>query len=502
MDIEKLISRIEEKTNEVTLSTQNAIKKQNEITKQDKQIRLEKQEADDALFEALPAIEQAANALSNIRKVDLQELKAFNNPPIHVKIVCQMCTILCPTGEKLGETWGDARKMLGNSRLIDSLKEYPKDNMTEKMYQGCKKILQENKKHHISVENLTVISKAGKGLLVWVLAILNYYEVKKQVDPLRRRVREKQKAQTTSKQELSKTNSLLKHLAAELDQLRMEYDVAKQELSTLQHQFSEMERRLNSAVVLINGLQEEQERWKDSHEALEKEISMMVGNALIYACFQSYCGPFDDEFRESLIHSVKMDLQARNIAFNEEIDVHMVALNEIELQEWTSIGVSMDRNFIQNCTLVMKGSRCPLCIDPHGQAMKWIKQYYGPSQNLCLKSAYERDYLKLLEIALEYGNPFLLELIDENIDPIITNILSQQLEEENGKRYVQLHEKRIEWNDQFALFLCTKLNNPCYTPEIMSTFNLINFSMTKQGLIGHLLSVVLKEERPVSTLMS
>lgn len=37
----------------------------------------------------------------------------------------QVCA-LRPGGEKYEESWADAKKMLGNSRLLESLKNYPK----------------------------------------------------------------------------------------------------------------------------------------------------------------------------------------------------------------------------------------------------------------------------------------------------------------------------------------------------------------------------------------
>ena len=38
-----------------------------------------------------------------------------------MQLVC-----LRPTGEKLEETWNDAKKMLSNSQLLQNLKNYPK----------------------------------------------------------------------------------------------------------------------------------------------------------------------------------------------------------------------------------------------------------------------------------------------------------------------------------------------------------------------------------------
>ena len=155
--MEKLIETIQQKTKIAVDSNTEASAKKIAAQDQAKIIEEKKSRADSALMKALPAVEAAAEALNNIRREDLQELKAFNNPPVHVKIVCQMCTVLRPTDEKLCESWTGSKKMLGNARLLDLLKDYPKDKMTEKMYRTCKQILKDNKKHNLTVENMVRI---------------------------------------------------------------------------------------------------------------------------------------------------------------------------------------------------------------------------------------------------------------------------------------------------------------------------------------------------------
>lgn len=46
---------------------------------------------------------------------------------------------LNPTGEKLQETWMDAKKMLSNPKLLELLKAYPKDRITDKQIKNVKK---------------------------------------------------------------------------------------------------------------------------------------------------------------------------------------------------------------------------------------------------------------------------------------------------------------------------------------------------------------------------
>lgn len=500
-DVEQLISSIQNKTDLVKSSSEAAALKQKAAQDQGEIIKTEKQKADAALLEALPAVEAAAEALNNIRREDLQELKAFNNPPIHVKIVCQMCTILRPTGEKLEESWNDSKKMLGNAKLLDMLKDYPKESLTERMYQRCQKILKDNKKHDITVENMATKSQAGKGLLVWVLAILRYYEVAKNVDPLRQKVKEMQKAQGKTEKEIRDLKNLLITLDEELQDLAKKYEVAKSDLSELQLQASQMQRRLGAASSLIDGLKGEQMRWSLDCNQLKHNQSTLLGDYLLFACFQSYLGVFTKDLRQTLMDQFMNNLQTHHISHSGDFKPAELVLSKAVLQKWFAKGLSKDSCSIQNGIMTMVGSRFPLCIDPQEQALKWIKKMFDPSQ-VTTKSMKDRDYLRHLELAMEYGKAFIFENVGKGLDTILDNLFSKRYIIENGKKTVVIGDKIVEIDDNFRLFLCTKINNPSYSPEIMSKLNLVNYSITRDGLADQLLNIVINYERPVSQIVA
>ena len=57
------------------------------------------------------------------------------------------------------------------------------------MLKGARKYL---KDPNMTVEKMSSISKAGKGLLTWVVAISKYHDVAKSVEPLKAKVRERE----------------------------------------------------------------------------------------------------------------------------------------------------------------------------------------------------------------------------------------------------------------------------------------------------------------------
>jgi len=491
-DVEELIKAVEQKTEVAVKSNEEASLKQAMVEDQAKKIIHEKEKADSSLMEALPAVEAAAEALNNIRREDLQELKSFNNPPIHVKIVCQMCAVFRPTGEKLDDSWGDSKKMLGNPRLLDLLKAYPKDSITEKMYRSCKKMLSDNERHEITVENLATVSQAGKGLVVWVLAILRYYEVAKNVEPLREMVKKMEKAQARTESELAQVRTLLDKLNEELRELNKGYRNANNDLTELQSQAMIMEKRLTAASNLMDGLTAERSRWSNDSSALGRKCDTLVGDSLLAASFLSYSGPFNAEYRRDLIQGF---FGSSGLAHSKDFQVQNILTTDVILQHWNAKGLPSDKHSIQNGILTTMGIRFPLCIDPQQQAVTWIKNTFAAEQ-LTVKTLKDSDFMKHLELAIRFGKPFLFENVLEEIDPILDPVLEKAVFTGNGSTFICLGDKMMEWDNNFRLFFCTKLSNPSYTPEITGKVTMINYCVTKEGLTDQLLNIVVKHERP------
>lgn len=85
--VEDMICEIQEKSEVANRQQADASEKQKNVKEQSEVISSEKAIADESLMEALPAVEAAAAALENLDKKDLDEIKAFTNPPQLVKDV-------------------------------------------------------------------------------------------------------------------------------------------------------------------------------------------------------------------------------------------------------------------------------------------------------------------------------------------------------------------------------------------------------------------------------
>ena len=463
--------------------------KEKELEMQNIQIAKDKEEAEVALAEALPALEEARLALANLSSSEITEIRSFAKPPKEVQKVCECICVI--KGIK-DTSWKSAKGMMSATDFKQSLQTLDVDGISSNQIKSVKSILREM---DVTVARMAEISSAGSGLLRFVLAVVGYCNVAKQIQPKRMAVATLEKNLAISKNEFEKITKELKRLAEELGSLQTQFHQAKAEQLELKEMAEIMERRLVAADKLISGLSSEKIRWGKDLEMLKEQRIQLLGDCLLISGFLSYTGAFNWELRTEMIYKRWLeDLKARGVPISADFKLQKLLATDVELSKWASEGLPSDELSIQNGILTTKASRFPLCIDPQQQALTWIKKREA-ANNLKVSSFNDPDFLKHLEMAITFGFPFLFEDVDEYIDPVIDNILEKNIKVNGARKYIVLGDKEIDFDPNFRLYLTTKLANPIYTPKVFGSAIIINYSVTFKGLSDQLLNVVVANER-------
>eukprot|EP00842_Homolaphlyctis_polyrhiza_P003630 jgi/Hompol1/4268/HPOL_001758-RA len=466
-----------------------AEKKEVELDGQTVQIAKDKEEAEAALAEALPALEEARLALANLSSSEITEIRSFAKPPKEVQKVCECVCVI--KGIK-DVSWKSAKTMMSQTDFKSSLSLLDVDAISSNQIKLVKNILREM---DVSVSRMLEISSAGAGLLKFVLAVVGYCNVAKQIAPKRAAVATLEKNLALSKHEFEKITKELKRLGDELNSLQSQFHTAKAEQLELKQMAEIMERRLLAADKLISGLGSERIRWAKDLELLKAQRVQLLGDCMIVSGFLSYTGAFNWELRNELIYKRwMMDLESKNVPLSTGFRVERILVTDVELSKWAQEGLPADELSIQNGILTTKASRFPLCIDPQQQALNWIKRREA-SNNLKTSSFNDPDFLKHLEMAITYGFPFLFEDVDEYIDPVIDNLLEKNIRTTGSRRFIVLGDKEVDYDPNFRLYLTSRLANPTYTPKVFGSAMIINYSVTFKGLSDQLLNVVVGHER-------
>ncbi|KAM9056172.1 dynein axonemal heavy chain 10 isoform 4-T4 [Megaptera novaeangliae] len=460
-----------------------------EMEEQNKVIAAEKTEAETALAEVMPILEAAKLELQKLDKSDVTEIRSFAKPPKQVQTVCE-CILIMKGYKDLN--WKTAKGMMSDPNFLRSLMEIDFDSVTQSQVKNIRGLL---KTLNTTTEEMEAVSKAGLGMLKFVEAVMGYCDVFREIKPKREKVARLERNFYLTKRELERIQNELAAIQRELEALGAKYEAAILEKQQLQEEAEIMERRLIAADKLISGLGSENVRWLNDLDELMHRRVKLLGDCLLCAAFLSYEGAFTWEFRDKMVNQVwQSDILERGVPLSQPFRLENLLTDDVEISRWGSQGLPPDELSVQNGILTTRASRFPLCIDPQQQALNWIKRK-EEKNNLRVASFNDPDFLKQLEISIKYGTPFLFHDVDEYIDPVIDNILEKNIKVSQGRQFIILGDKEVDYDSNFRLYLNTKLANPRYRPSVFGKAMVINYTVTRKGLEDQLLSVLVACER-------
>ena len=173
-ETEKLMIKIESETVEVEakkelVSADEAV--MNEAAAASQSI---KDECENDLAEATPALEAALSALDTIKPADISLVKAMKNPPQPVRFVLEAICVMKGIkserknvdGKMIEDFWGPSLKMLGDMKFLESLKTYDKNNIPPPIIKRIReKFIPDPDFDPIKIK---AVSGACEGLCRWV----------------------------------------------------------------------------------------------------------------------------------------------------------------------------------------------------------------------------------------------------------------------------------------------------------------------------------------------
>ncbi|CUE71257.1 dynein heavy chain, putative [Bodo saltans] len=393
-----------------------------------------KDECQAELDKAMPAYNEALDALNSLNIKDIQETKAYTSPPKKVEMV--MDAVLTVIEEAIG--WENAKKVLGRSEFVTYL------------------ILLQPKQEKLA--------KAEAAL---------------------------EKAKAT----LAKKQAELAELEARLKKLKQQYDDSMARLKQLEADKARTELHLARAAKLLSGLTSEHERWTKSIAELEAKSQHAMALTALASAFVAYAGVFDAHYRDTLVQKWIVKCQAVGIPMDTSKPFRVQdVIDPVMVRHWNSQGLPIADFSTQNATIVSKSTRWCLCVDPHHQANGWIKNAYK-AQGLIVLRMNDPNLTRHLESAVRGGHAVLIEDVETNMDASLDPVLRRETFRSGGRLMITVRDQPIEYNPSFFLIMTSRIANPHFLPEVHVKTTVINFDVTVKGLEDQLLSEVVRCEK-------
>ncbi|KAM8851316.1 dynein axonemal heavy chain 8-like isoform 1-T4 [Spinachia spinachia] len=494
---------------EVTVSAEAAtiVKNEVQVVKDRAQkivdgIEIEKSIAEGKLEAARPALEEATAALNTIKPADIATVKKLAKPPHLIMRITDCCLLLFQKkldtvsidSERLciKPSWIEAQKLLGASGFLTSLQQFQKDKMNAETSELLQLYFEMD---DYTMENAKKVCGNVAGLLAWTRAMSTFYGINKEVLPLKANLAIQASRLLAANNELAVAEAQLAEKQAEFDKVKSKCDAAMKEKQDLLNDAEMCRNKMQAASALIDGLSEEKVRWIKQSKQFKSQIERLVGDVLQLTGFLSYCGPFNQSFRDMLLKDIwEKELRKHQIPFTENLSLISDLVDPPTISEWNLQGLPGDDLSVQNGIIVTKATRYPLLIDPQTQGKAWIKEK-EKANSLQVTSLNNKFFRSHLEDCLSLGHPLLIEDVCEDLDPALDNVLEKNFIKSGTSFKVKVGDKEVGVMDGFQLYITTKLPNPAYTPEVSAKTSIIDFTVNMKGLENQLLGRVILREK-------
>ncbi|XP_069117336.1 dynein axonemal heavy chain 6-like isoform X3 [Argopecten irradians] len=439
------------------------------------------------LASALPALQNAVEALETLDKADIAEIRVYTSPPT---LVMTVISAVCVLFQKKTD-WGTAKQLLGDPSFLKKLTQFDKSSVPEKTFHKLKKY---SKHPDFNPEAVGNVSGACRSICAWVLALEHYNDVYKMVKPKQKRVSEAKEALQMAQESLSNKQASLQKLQDHLNRLEQQYKDSVDQRESLKQRKVTTALRLQRASILIDALIDEKDRWQDLVKELKARLHGLVGDTLVAAAAVAYIGPFTAKYRKDLIQMWTGFCQENEIPITKDFDLIKSTVEPYQVIKWQNEGLPRDNHSTENALIIKRAQKWPLFIDPQGQAFNYVREMEGTQ--LQIVAASDHNFMKTLEIAISVGKPMLLKDVSEVLDPALRPVLLHETFQRGGHLVIKLGDTEIEYNESFRLYMTSSMANPHYLPSVYIQVNIINFTVTFEGLQEQLLSAVVKHEKP------
>ena len=460
------------------------------LDKQEEEVARRKEVVNADLEKAEPAVLEAQESVSNIKRQHLTEVRSMGNPPAGVKLALEaVCTLL---GHK-SDSWKTIQAIVRRDDFIASIVGY--DNGRQ-MTRSLRLKMQNEylSKEDFTYERVNRASKACGPLVQWVSAQVNYSAILDRVGPLREEAEQLEEQALQTKAEAQAIENAIRELEQSISTYKTEYAALISETQAIKAEMERVKFKVNRSVKLLDSLSSERSRWEQGSKSFETQIGTIVGDVLVAAAFLAYSGLYDQQFRKAMMEDWLEQLSLSGIDYKPHNEITEFLSTADERVRWQSNALPVDDLCTENAIILKRFNRYPLIIDPSGRATEFL-QNESKDRRLSVTSFLDDSFVKQLESSLRFGNPILIQDA-EHLDPILNHVLNKEYQKTGGRVLIQLGKQEIDFSPTFKLYLSTRDPSATFAPDICSRTTFVNFTVTQSSLQTQSLNDVLKSERP------
>uniref|UniRef100_A0A8B9L0C8 Cytoplasmic dynein 2 heavy chain 1 n=1 Tax=Astyanax mexicanus TaxID=7994 RepID=A0A8B9L0C8_ASTMX len=476
---------------EITLSMQNASDQKTEMEKlkgkmaqEVAKIEERKEKIEDELKEVQPLVDEAKQAVGNIKSESLSEIRSLRMPPDVIRDILEGVLRLMGIFDT---SWVSMKSFLAKRGVREDIATFDARNITHEIRQSVEELLHRNKAS-FDPKNAKRASAAAAPLAAWVKANVQYSHVLEKIQPL-------ESEQAGLMENLRKTESRKNKLEGQLNsvgekvlELKEKFQCRTTEAAKLEADVSRAQETISAAEKLIHQLDGEHTRWTTQVDEISEELATLPKRVQLAAAFITYLSAAPEDHRRAKLHTWMENSGLQ------KFDLRHFLCSESEQLIWKSEGLPSDDLSMENALVILQSVACPFLIDPSSRATEWLRIHLK-EHRLEVINQQDSSFMTVLELAVRFGKTLIIQEVD-GVEPVLYPLLRRDLIAQGPRYVVQIGDKVVDYNEDFRLFLATRNPSPFIPPDAASVITEVNFTTTRAGLRGQLLALTIQHEKP------
>ena len=468
-------------------------KKQIEETKKEIDERTNK--VNEELSTVVPKMEAAKQAIGNMSKKNIATLKSLkvvkNTLKLPLRLIAMIYIFLTKKIIKEKLDWDEIKNCIFKEDFISTIKNTKAENLGPKLTNLIQK--------EISATDWDIDKiKSGfleVGLLAeWLESTVACANINNQMEPLKKEIADLNAEKDKVVAEYDEIAKEIETLEKNIEQLKTQYNDSVTESDKIKEEITQVQNKVERSEKLLINLSSEKERWSKQMNEFKININNLLGDTFLSSSFLAYIGFYDAFYRKYLKEKARQISKQNEIISSNDFDEVEWLTKANDKAIWQNCKLPNDNICLENATILQRFNRYPLIIDPAGQATEFIKTYYA-TKKLTSTTFTDSSFLKLLENALRFGYPILVQDV-EKIDPIMNSLLNKEIHKQSGRNLIRIGDQEIDFSLTFNMFMITRDSSCHFTPDLCSRVTFLNFTITPSSLQNQILDIVLKNERP------
>ncbi|TNJ26367.1 CytoDHC cytoplasmic dynein heavy chain [Giardia muris] len=441
-----------------------------EVAQKREYVRTRKTEIEAELAAVAPRLQEARQAVQNIDRRALNELRSLQRPTDTVRLVMEAVIIIIGTAKEIANlSWENIRRHMQRDEFHSSIVRYDPAAETH-VVQRLGRLQQYIDNPKLSVEVVTRASLVAGQLMAWTCSIAEFFGIRSRMQPLEKDLERVNVEAADLERRNEEINAELTELQESIDTLSAECARCEARQVAVRQERDECERRATQASAVTTLLREEWELWTAQHAAYAEKLAALPGDVLLELFTRIYASGYNDDIRDALRVGMEGVLDSTGLP-------HMDQAPRLSSRQYVET-VSSPTLFV----VVLSYSQDDL---------EGLKETYDKH---VVVSALDPNLMKTIERALKFGLAVFVENGD-SFDTGLFALLDVTYSDDIPLVRLGTSPTQVQVHSNFRLFiLCQRLDRALH---FAARSAVVNFSQSTSSMCGLLVARVIQLLRPM-----